>query len=178
MSIRHIWVTTNLKSPVQTYFQNWISTAVASEQYQISMQLSLSRIVSIRAALVELIQTCRTDKDTVYSNVMLCSSVQNWIGSFNSFNSFRKILLCIWVTILNDRWYGFLLPSGTHNDTWRKGYLLPTLSAKNNLPIFRLNAPVVIRAKVKKCEQILPFIAMHYWGYMSLEVKSQWGLWR
>ena len=32
-------------------------------------------------------------------------------------------------------------------------------SSENNLPTFRLNAPVVIRAKVKKCEQTL---AMHY----------------
>ena len=30
--------------------------------------------------------------------------------------------------------------------------------------------------KWKKCEQMLPFIAMHYWGYTSLEVKGQWGL--
>ena len=30
--------------------------------------------------------------------------------------------------------------------------------------------------KWKKCEQMLPFIAMHYWGYTSLEVKRQWGL--
>ena len=30
--------------------------------------------------------------------------------------------------------------------------------------------------KWKKCEQTLPFIAMHYWGYTSLEVKGRWGL--
>ena len=41
---------------------------------------------------------------------------------------------------------------------------------------FWLNAPVVIRAKVKKCEQTLLFIAMHYWGYTSLEVEGWWGL--
>ena len=29
---------------------------------------------------------------------------------------------------------------------------------------------------IKKCEQTLLFIAMHCWGYMSLEVKGQWGL--
>ena len=50
------------------------------------------------------------------------------------------------------------------------------LSSENNLPTFRLNAPVVIRAKVKRCEQTLLFIAMHYWGYTSLEVKGRWGL--
>ena len=31
-----------------------------------------------------------------------------------------------------------------------EGYLLPTVAWKNNLPTFRLNAPVVIRAKVKE----------------------------
>ena len=32
-----------------------------------------------------------------------------------------------------------------------EGYLLPTIySSENNLPTFRLNAPVVIRAKVKE----------------------------
>ena len=41
---------------------------------------------------------------------------------------------------------------------------------------FKLNAPVVIRAKVKKCKQTLLFIAMHYWGCTSLEVKGWCGL--
>ena len=36
--------------------------------------------------------------------------------------------------------------------------------------------PVVIRVKVKRCEQTLLFIAMHYWGYTSLEVKGLCGL--
>ena len=49
-------------------------------------------------------------------------------------------------------------------------------SSKNNLPTFQLNAPVVIRAKERRCEQTLLFIAMHYWGYTSLEVKGRWGL--
>ena len=35
-------------------------------------------------------------------------------------------------------------------------------SLENKLLTYRLNAPVVIRAKVKKCEQTLRFIAMHY----------------
>ena len=30
--------------------------------------------------------------------------------------------------------------------------------------------------KWKKCETTLLFIAMHYWGYTSLEVKGRWGL--
>ena len=30
--------------------------------------------------------------------------------------------------------------------------------------------------KWKKCEQTLLFIAIHYWGYTSLEVKGQWRL--
>ena len=46
---------------------------------------------------------------------------------------------------------------------WIKNRLSVTnLSSENKLPMFRLNAPVVIRAKVKKCEQTLLFIAMHY----------------
>ena len=36
------------------------------------------------------------------------------------------------------------------------------LSSENNSPTFRLNAPIVIRAKVKRSEQTLLFIAMHY----------------
>ena len=50
------------------------------------------------------------------------------------------------------------------------------LSSEKNLPTFQLNAPVVIRLKVKRCEQMLLFIAMHYWGCMPLEVKGWWGL--
>ena len=46
-------------------------------------------------------------------------------------------------------------------------------SLENILPMFWLNAPVIIRAKVKRCEL---FIAMHYWGYTSLEVKGRCGL--
>ena len=57
-----------------------------------------------------------------------------------------------------------------------KDYLLPNLGRKNNLPIFRLNASLVIRAKVKRCKQMLLFIAMHYQGYTSLKVKGRWGL--
>ena len=36
------------------------------------------------------------------------------------------------------------------------------LSSENNLLMFRLNAPVAMRAKVMKCEKILLFIPMHY----------------
>ena len=36
------------------------------------------------------------------------------------------------------------------------------LSLENNLPMFGLNAPVVSRAEMKKCEQMLLFIAMLY----------------
>ena len=42
--------------------------------------------------------------------------------------------------------------------------------------MFRLNAQVIIRAKVKEVQTMLLFIAMHYQGYTSLEVKGQWGL--
>ena len=54
-----------------------------------------------------------------------------------------------------------------------KGYLVPTWAWKITCQRF---APVIIRAKVKRCEQTLLFIAMHYWGYTSLEVKGRWGL--
>ena len=36
------------------------------------------------------------------------------------------------------------------------------LELGNNLPTFQLNAPFIIRVKVKKCEQTLLFVAMHY----------------
>ena len=48
-------------------------------------------------------------------------------------------------------------------------------SSENNLLTFQLNATIVIRAKVKRCEQTLLFIAMHYLGYTSLEVKTKVG---
>ena len=57
--------------------------------------------------------------------------------------------------------------------SWRGRLSVTNLSSENNLPTFRLNAPVIIRAKVKKCEQTMLFIAMHYWGYTSLEVKGR-----
>ena len=59
---------------------------------------------------------------------------------------------------------------------WRMRLSVTNFTLENNLPTFWLNAPVVIRAKVKKCEQTLLFIAMHYWGYTSLEVKGLCGL--
>ena len=59
---------------------------------------------------------------------------------------------------------------------WRERLSVTNLSLENNLPTFGLNAPVVIREKVKRCEQMFLFIAMHYCGYMSLEVKGWWGL--
>ena len=55
-------------------------------------------------------------------------------------------------------------------------YLLPTWARKITCQMFRLNASVVIMAKVKEVRTALLFIAMHYWGYTSLEVKGQWGL--
>ena len=58
---------------------------------------------------------------------------------------------------------------------WREGYVT-NFSLENNLPTFQQNVPVVIRGKVKRCQQTLLFIDMHYWGYMSLEVKGWRGL--
>ena len=44
-----------------------------------------------------------------------------------------------------------------------EGYLLPTsYSSENNLPTFQLNAPVVIRVKVKRCKRTLLFITLQY----------------
>ena len=43
------------------YFRNWISTAVTSGQYQIRDL--------IRAVFVELMQSCRTNTDPIYSSV-------------------------------------------------------------------------------------------------------------
>ena len=49
------------------------------------------------------------------------------------------------------------------------------LELGNNLPMFQLqlNAPVVIRVKVKKGEQTLLFIPMHYWGLMHYIIGGQ-----
>ena len=56
---------------------------------------------------------------------------------------------------------------------WRGRLSVTNLSSENNWLTFRLNAPVVISAKVKKCEQMLLFIAMkiHIIGGQRL-----WGL--
>ena len=48
-----------------------------------------------------------------------------------------------------------------------RGRLPVTNLSSENLPTFRLNAPVLIRAKGKRCEQTLLFIAMHYWGCIT-----------
>ena len=45
--------------------------------------------------------------------------------------------------------------------------------SENDLPTFQMNAPVVIRVKMKRFEQALLFVAMHYFGYMSLKVKGR-----
>ena len=37
--------------------------------------------------------------------------------------------------------------------SYEKALSVTNLSSENNLPTFQLNAPDVIRAKVKKCEQ-------------------------
>ena len=43
--------------------------------------------------------------------------------------------------------------------------------------MFQLNAPVVIRVKVKEVwTNITIYSPMHYWGYTSLEVKGRWEL--
>ena len=47
------------------------------------------------------------------------------------------------------------------------------LKSENNLPTFRLNAPVVFSVEVKKYKQMLLFIAIYYQGYTSLEVKGR-----
>ena len=55
------------------YWQNWISTAVASGQYQISTHVPVSDLYKkayLRAVFVELIQRCRTD---IYRSDLLFS---------------------------------------------------------------------------------------------------------
>ena len=69
---------------LQPYFRNWISTAVASGQYQITNAHICIRpvwIACLRAVFVELIQSCRTDTDPIYSLVSdpLRFWVQIWI---------------------------------------------------------------------------------------------------
>ena len=79
---------------------------------------------------------------------------------------------------LNNQWTTSLWKEGLDTQSpqcMKRRLSVTNFSLENNLPTFRLNAPVVIRAKVKKYEQKLQFIAMHYWGYTSLEVKGQWG---
>jgi len=54
-----------------------------------------------------------------------------------------------------------LLPSFCTDSCNKLGMKRLSISSENNLPMFQLNALVVISAKVKKCEQMLLFIAMH-----------------
>ena len=58
----------------------------------------------------------------------------------------------------------------------KRGLSGTSLSSENYLLTFQLNAPVIIRTKVKRCKQTLLFIAMQYSGYMSLEVIGRWWL--
>ena len=51
-----------------------------------------------------------------------------------------------------------------------KGYLLPTWAWKNNLPTFRLNAPVVIRAKLNTCAIFQP---TYVWGLLQAHHSSR-----
>ena len=51
-----------------------------------------------------------------------------------------------------------------------KGYLLPTLARKIALPTFRLNAPVIIREKVKKVRTNITISAstgMEDWKFLA-----------
>jgi len=57
-----------------------------------------------------------------------------------------------------------------------KGYLLPTWAQKITCRRFNWMLQSSSGQKWKKCVQTLLFIAIHYWGYTSLEVKGQWGL--
>ena len=53
-----------------------------------------------------------------------------------------------------------------------KGYLLPTWAQKITCRHFNWMLQSSSGWKWKKCEQMLLFIAMHYWGYTSWEVKG------
>ena len=54
---------------------------------------------------------------------------------------------------------------------WRGRLSATNFSSENNLLTFRLNAPVVITAKVKRCEQTLLFIAIHYTYYTCMKCQ-------
>ena len=70
-------------------------------------------------------------------------------------------------------WWPLMPIVNCHNKLLKRRLSVTNLSSENNLQTFRLNAPVVIRVKVKRCKQTLLFIAMHYWGYTSLEVRGR-----
>jgi len=58
----------------------------------------------------------------------------------------------------------------------RKVILLPTWARKITCQRFDWMLQLSSGRKWKKCVQTLLFIAIHYWGYTSLEVKGWWGL--
>ena len=69
--------------------------------------------------------------------------------------------------------FQWLLSWSLHRE---KGYLLPTWVQKITCWCFDWILQLSSGWKWKKCEQTLLFIPMHYWWYMSLEVKGWWGL--
>ena len=56
---------------------------------------------------------------------------------------------------------------------WREGYVLPTWARKITSQSFDWMLQSSSGQKWKTCEQTLLFIAMHYWGCTSLEVKER-----
>ena len=60
----------------------------------------------------------------------------------------------------------------------RERLFVTILSSENDLSTFPHNGPIVIWVKVKEVWTTIAIyaIAMHCWGYTSLEVKGRWGL--
>ena len=56
-----------------------------------------------------------------------------------------------------------------------ESYLLPTSAQKITCQHFHWML-LSSGQNLKRCEQTLLFIVMHYWGHMSLEIRGQWGL--
>ena len=63
-----------------------------------------------------------------------------------------------------------MIESSMRNDGNTGGKLSVTnMSWENNIPMFKLS---IIRAKVKKCEQTMLFIAMHYCTIATKAINS------
>ena len=94
-------------------------------------------------------------------------SYESWHLRFSDTNLGSEITCQCFHWIVSRPWWW--LEHSAVETSWGR-LSVTNLSSENNLPMFRLNAPVVIRTKVKNCEQTLRFLAnishallrMHY----------------